>query len=92
MAPDGSKVASSVAQFFTTTFGALGNFVIFLAMGVFLAISPDTYLKGLVRLVPRESRTRATEVLHSIGTALKAWLFAKIVAMLAVGVLTAAGL
>jgi predicted PurR-regulated permease PerM len=56
------------------------------------AISPDTYLKGLVRLVPPESRTRTTEVLHSIGTALKAWLLAKIVAMLAVGVLTAAGL
>lgn len=92
MAADGTKVASSVAQFFTTTFGALGNFAIFLAIGIFLAISPDTYLKGLVRLVPPESRTRATEVLDSVGSALKAWLLAKIVAMLAVGALTAVGL
>jgi predicted PurR-regulated permease PerM len=92
MVPDGSDIVSTTARIFTSTFGAVGNLLIFLAIGIFLAINPRTYIDGLVRLAPKTRRLRAREVLQAMGSALESWLLAKIAAMLVVGVLTAAGL
>jgi predicted PurR-regulated permease PerM len=92
MVPDGPNIVSTTAGIFTSTFGALGNLVIFLAIGIFLAISPHTYINGLVRLAPKARRLRTREVLQAVGSALKSWLLAKIAAMFVVGVLTAVGL
>lgn len=92
IAPDGSNIASTIGGMFATTFGALGNLLIFLAIGIFLAISPRIYINGLVRLAPKTRRSRTREVLHAVGSALESWLLAKIAAMFAVGVLTAVGL
>ncbi|MBA4141756.1 MAG: AI-2E family transporter [Nitrosospira sp.] len=90
--PDGSNIASTTAEIFTSTFGAFANFLIFLVIGIFLAINPRPYINGLVRLVPQPSRPRAREVLHEVGSALESWLLAKITAMFAVGALTTVGL
>jgi predicted PurR-regulated permease PerM len=50
--PEGSSAASTAGKFFTSTFGAMGHFILVLVLGIFLAVSPRTYINGLVQLVP----------------------------------------
>jgi predicted PurR-regulated permease PerM len=90
--PSGSDAVGVATGFFASTFGALGNLVIALAVGLFLTISPSIYIKGLLHLVPIDKRNRTTEVLHATGDALASWLIAKMIAMLMIGVLTTLGL
>lgn len=71
MAPDGSNIASTVGGMFSSTFGALANFLVFLVIGIFVAINPRIYLNGVIRLVPQNRRPRAREILHCVGSALK---------------------
>ncbi len=89
---DDAGIFSLAGQAFSTTFGALGNLVIALAIGMFIAISPQTYVGGLLRLVPLHRRSRARQVLDETGSALASWLLAKLTAMVVIGLLTAIGL
>lgn len=76
----------------STLFGALGGYVAFLFVGLFLAVDPETYRRGLLRLVPCARRARADEVLSAGAHILRMWLFGKVVAMILVGILTWLGL
>jgi predicted PurR-regulated permease PerM len=77
---------------FSTTFGALGNIGIILIVGIYAAIDPGSYLRGLVALVAPSSRPLARDMLSESGVALRGWLFAQFVSMAAIGLLTGAGL
>lgn len=90
--PSESSGASVIAQFFTTTFGALGNLAVVLFLGVFLAINPDWYVDGAVRLFPVERRERTRTVLQQTGETLGSWLIAKLTTMSVIGVFTTIGL
>ncbi len=90
--PGDSNALGMAAGFFTSSFGALGNLVIALFIGLFLAISPHLYIHGFLHLVPPASRVRTREVLQQTGSALASWLIAKILAMAVIGVLTTVGL
>lgn len=90
--PSGSDAVGVATGFFASTFGALGNLVIALAVGLFLTISPSIYTKGLLHLVSIDKRNRTAEVLHATDDALASWLIAKMIAMLMIGVLTTLGL
>lgn len=92
LVPDGSEAAGALGGFFSSSFGALGNFVIALVVGLLLAINPSMYVNGLMHLVPLTKRDRAREVLEAVGSSLKSWLAAKLAAMLTIGVLTTIGL
>jgi predicted PurR-regulated permease PerM len=86
------NAASRVTAFFSTTFGVLGNLVVLVFLTLYLAAAPRTYLSGLVRLVPPRHRPRAEQVLGAVGFHLRWWLIGRLVAMVAVGVITGAGL
>ncbi|MDO9133617.1 AI-2E family transporter [Hydrogenophaga sp.] len=90
--PEGSAAAGALGSFFSSSFGALGNLVIALAVGLFLAINPHLYIKGLVHLFPLDKRERAQEVFDEVASSLRSWLAAKLVAMFAIGTLTTVGL
>lgn len=90
--PSGADAAGSVATFFTSTFGALGNLLIVLVIGLFLAVSPGIYINGLIKLVPPGRRARTGKILTETGDALASWLLAKITAMIVIGVMTTIGL
>ncbi len=92
MLPDGSTIAQRLGGIFSTTVGILGSVLIFLFLGIYLALEPETYIKGFVKLVPPDRRPRAQHVLTALGTTLQRWLLAKIIAMLVIGVLTTIGL
>ena len=73
-------------------FGVLTNLVVIVLIGLYLAISPSTYVSGLVRLLPKPARARGNEVLGYLGHSLRWWLVGRFSAMAAVGVLTTIGL
>lgn len=77
---------------FSGVFGALGNAVIILCVGLYFAAQPTLYIDGFIKLIPRTRRRRAREVLDEIGDTLARWLVGKVASMLVVGVATATGL
>lgn len=63
LASSGSSGANLITQFFTTTFGALGNLIIVFFLGLFLAATPDWYVRGTVRLFPVHRREQVHGIL-----------------------------
>lgn len=90
--PSGPGVVGPVTGLFSTLFGAVTGALLVLAMGLFLTVSPETYVNGALRLVPPERRPRARRFLHAAGRALDWWMVGRLVSMTVVGVLTTAGL
>jgi len=76
----------------SNVFSALAYCVVFVALGLYLAVDPGVYIRGLVRLVPRPRRPRVQEVLQEVGATLGHWLVGRLVSMGIVGGITAVGL
>jgi len=66
--------------------------LLILAIGVFIAIQPELYRKGLLRLVPLRKRKRAAEIMDAITSNLRGWLVGKVLSGIAIGVATWTGL
>lgn len=81
----GSRLAANVV-------GGVAGAVIVLFAGLYFAYHPQSYLQGLLLLVPRSVRSRAAEVLASTHVALRQWLLGQLFSMLFVGVTTGVGL
>lgn len=87
-----SKLEAFGGQFFTSTFGILGDIYVVLFIGLFLAISPKIYIDGIIKLIPEKGQSKAEKVIFNLGSQLKNWLKGKLFSMLVVGILTAIGL
>ena len=86
----GGSDAATIAV--TSTFGALGNMVIILFIGLYGALDPGVYRRGVLALLAPSLRPRGEVVLDRAAATLSDWLAAKLISMAIVGVLTAAGL
>ena len=75
-----------------TTLGVLAAIVIIVFTAVYLAITPDLYCRGLIRLLAIDYRERGWQVLRELGQALRLWLLGRVIDMIVVIVLTFAGL
>jgi predicted PurR-regulated permease PerM len=87
-----AAMVPNAGLFFTGLFGALGNAVIILFVGIYFAAQPTLYIEGFIKLVPPPRRARARQVLDEIGDTLARWLVGKSASMLVVGAATATGL
>lgn len=76
----------------TLTATALGNFVLMVLLGVFVAMEPGVYREGFVRLLPVRHRARLSAALDDAGKALAGWLKGQALSMLFVGLATWIGL
>lgn len=74
------------------TLDALARIALVALLTLYLAFDPDTYMRGLLRLLPAGRRDGTRDALHAAGAALRGWLLGQGVSMLAVGVLIGAGL
>jgi predicted PurR-regulated permease PerM len=74
------------------TFGALGNFVLLIFLGIYFAVDPGLYRRGIEVLFPPSLRPKARATCEEIAGTLRGWLGAQLVAMTVVGVLTTLGL
>lgn len=90
--PSFSNILSRVSLVFSTTLGAVTNVIFILVVGFYLALQPRVYIDSCMRLLPVARRQRAREVIARLGHALRWWLLGRIVAMTAVGLMTALAL
>lgn len=79
-------------SFFQSTFGIFGDVYTILFIGVFMALSPKTYVDGVIKLVPTKGKAKAKDVLEKLGEQLRKWLKGQLIAMFVVFVMTAIGL
>jgi len=75
-----------------TVIGAVGGALIVFFAGLYLAIEPRAYFRGLIALVPRRGRPRAQRALEEVGSTLRRWMLGTVIGMLVIGLLTTLGL
>lgn len=78
--------------FVSGTVAALGALVLIIFISIYIAADPRLYKRGLMHLFPHRARPRADEVLTEIGTALRRWLIARLIAMVVVGLVATGAL
>lgn len=72
--------------------GAMGEALLVLLVGIYLAADPNTYVRGVVRLFPPHRRLRVNHIMHAMSEALQRWFMGMAIDMLFVGVVTGVGL
>ena len=90
--PDPGGLFGQVRVAFEMTFGVLGNIVVILVLGVFIAAQPQLYRDGLAKLVTPRSRRRFGQVLDEIGATLRFWLIGQFITMSIIGLVVWAAL
>jgi predicted PurR-regulated permease PerM len=83
---------TGVGGIFSSTVGAVGNFLITILLAIYFAASPNFYVAGFIKLFPLDIRGRVKEILDTVGVMLNWWLIGKAGSMLFIGVLTWIGL
>lgn len=68
------------------------NVVSILVMGIYMALYPGLYREWLIALFPPVHRDTVRDVMRDLGTTLKAWIVAQLIAMTVLAALTALGL
>lgn len=86
------KVQKFGGSFFQSTFGIFGDVYATLFIGIFMALSPNTYIDGVIKLVPARGQAKAAQVFEKLGEQLRKWLKGQMIAMFVVFVMTAVGL
>ncbi len=72
--------------------GALSVLVVSVILGLYLAVNPAMYRRGVLRLLPFGVRRRADDILGKMGIALRGWLLGTLFNMVVVGTATTLGL
>lgn len=86
------SVFSTVASLLASVAKALGDLILVLFIGIFLAANPTMYQEGIAKLFPRDRTERVREVLRKLGGAIRAWLVVQLISMTVVGVVVFVGL
>jgi predicted PurR-regulated permease PerM len=72
--------------------GAGANLLLIIFLAIYFASDPSLYREGALRLVPPPRRLQLKQALDEAGVALRKWVVAQAIAMVAVGALTGAAL
>lgn len=90
-AEDGSPV-SSAGLALGATVGGIGNIFLIMVVAIYFASDPLMYREGALRLLPPVRRAQVRSALNDAGSALRKWLLAQLIIMVAVGTLVGVGL
>jgi predicted PurR-regulated permease PerM len=90
--PTAPQILSGVTGVFSTAFEATANVVVIFFIGLYLAIRPGIYVRGVLHLFPPQNRKRGAEIMLALGRALRWWLVGRFTSMALVGLLTVLGL
>ncbi len=71
---------------FSTTITALTGLILVIFLAIFFAADPDVYTRGILHLVPHAHRAAMAEMLETMGRSLRAWLLARSIAMVTIGI------
>lgn len=72
--------------------GAIATIAYVAFVAVYYAASPHSYRRGAIALAPPAYRGRANALCDTLGTMLRRWLWARVIAMTVLGIATAIGL
>lgn len=72
--------------------GGLGEALLVVLIGIYLAADPTTYVHGIVKLFPVHKRVRVGHIMNAMAAALQKWLMGMAFDMLFVGIVTGLGL
>ena len=86
------KLFSTAQQFFSTSFGVMGNLYVIILLAIFFTASPSTYKNGIIILVPPKNKPLAITAVDRISTALKGWLKGTMLSMVLITFMIAIGL
>jgi predicted PurR-regulated permease PerM len=85
-------VLGRITGLFSSALGVIANVFIVLFIGIYVAVNPGVYRRGLLHLIPPAQRERARETLDAVDLTLRWWLLGRLLDMTVVGVLTSVGL
>lgn len=98
-ASDATSISSHAGGIWSHILGAFSTFVSVIAdglviffLGLYFAIDPGPYRRGILALVPTEHEVRAGQVLDRLDQKLRHWILGKLALMLFVGAFTSLGL
>ena len=86
------KLFSTAQQFFSTSFGVMGNLYVIILLAIFFTANPSIYKNGIIMLVPPKNKSLARVAIDRISTALKGWLKGTMLSMVLITLLIATGL
>jgi len=72
--------------------GGLGEALLMIVVGIYLAADPQIYINGMLKLAPPRRRMRARQVLDAVGEALQKWLLGMTLDMALLGIMTFIGM
>jgi predicted PurR-regulated permease PerM len=76
----------------STTVGVVTSVVVVLFVGLFAAIDPGLYARGMVKLFPRQRQPRIRQVIAAVDHTLHWWIAGQAITMVVIGTLTGVGL
>lgn len=86
------QLFDTARQFFSTSFGALGNLYIILFLGIFFTAEPSLYKNGILLLVPPDRKEVAKRIMDRISFSLKGWIKGTLLAVALITIMLAIGL
>lgn len=91
-APAPGAILGHAVDILSALGGGLAAVIIIVAIGLFVAASPNSYMRGTIRLAPIPWRACIGETLATSGYVLRWWLIGQLVSMVVLGVSTGIGL
>lgn len=88
----GGGLVTEFTGIFSSTLGLLADIGIVVFVGFYLAVSPQVYVEGAVKLFPVPKRDKARRMFRLLGSTLRWWLLGRFASMAIVGVLSLIGL
>ncbi len=85
-------VTSLIRLVATSTIGLLAAILVIVATGVYLALSPETYVNGVSHMTPVWYQQRTRDVMNEMGLAMQGWMLGQLIDMLVVFVVVVIGL
>ncbi len=87
---DLSKIAAPAATHLTSIISSASTIIAYLILlafgGVYLALTPDLYVQGLLRFTPLNYRDRVQQFIKQCGASLRVWLTTQLLVVLINGV------
>jgi predicted PurR-regulated permease PerM len=90
--PDPGAFVRSAASAFGALLGGLGNLVVIVFLGLYVAIDPQLYRRGALLVVSRGERDRIGAVLDEVAGSLRRWMVGQLVSMAIIAVMSFVGL
>ena len=88
----GGGVLSNIGRIVLSVGSGIGDALLVLVGGIYLAAQPKLYRTGFLKLVPAGGRDRVGLALDDSWRALRLWLLGRLVSMVFIGLLTGIGL